>query len=246
MLIPALRQGSYVDPQIAKHIPFHHRTIHDTSLSYIRTFVQQLSLTQDIIANNHDVARYATSEWTPTLEDFRYDWTQPITSSLNAEAIRVIAVGILSDFTQGNYIETALDGAPTFPDLYQRVQSHFRYLRKKVKATKSRGGEGTEARAIAKRKVRLRHRCKAVRATHWIIVNHPSHVLCRNLCGGLILQTPSRRTGGSSSLSCRELAKIICPMRRVSAMWQEFPTLPFVLLPSAPISPRTSLMPWMY
>jgi hypothetical protein len=73
MLRRALAQGSYVDPQIDKHITFHHWAVRNTYPRYIiRAFVQQLSLTQDIVASDHDVARYATGEWTPTIKDIRH------------------------------------------------------------------------------------------------------------------------------------------------------------------------------
>lgn len=246
-LIPALIQGSHVDPKIAKHIPFQHRAVRDTYMSHIiRTFIQQLSLTQDIAANNHDVVRYANGEWTPTLEDFRYDFTQNITSNLNVEATRVITEGILREFTAGEHNEAALDGELAFPELNRRVKSHFRYLSTKVNMVDSTADGGIEAKITAKEKGRLCYRRNAVCATHYVTVNHISHILCRNSSGGLRLQTPSRRTGGSSSLSCGELARVICPMRRVSGIWQEFATSPSAPLNSAPSSPRSSLMPWMY
>ena len=139
MLLPATAQGSYVNPRISKHIPFHHRPVRDNYLSYIiRTFIQKLSLTQNIVTNDHDVARFATGEWAPTLEDFRYDWTQSTAAGLNIQAIRVITEGILGDFTAGNYPETALDGAPTFPELNRKVKTHIRYLTKKIKNHLSR------------------------------------------------------------------------------------------------------------
>ena len=218
-LLPATVQGSYINPRIAKHIPFHHRPVRDNYLSYIiRTFIQKLSLTQNIVANDHDVARFATGEWAPTLEDFRYDWTQSTTAGLNAEAVRVITEGILGDFTAGNYLETALDGAPTFPELNGKVKTHIRYLTKKIKKVNSETDGDIETDIPARSKARRCHRRRQVRAAHWITVTHPSHARCRNSCGGLVLQITLRPTGGPSSLSCRELVKIICLMRRVTGI----------------------------
>lgn len=166
MLIPALVQGSYVDPQIAKHISFRHRATCDTYLSQIiRVFVRQLSFTQDIVADEDHVARYATEEWTPTLEDFRYDWKRPATSDLNKEAIWVITKGILENVAAGNYVESLLGGTPRFPDLNRKVKGHFRYLSRKINKANGEAGGDIETETVARATARRRNRRRAVRVT---------------------------------------------------------------------------------
>ena len=166
MLIPALVQGSYVDPRIAKHISFHHRTARDTYLSHIiRVFVQQLANTQDIVADDNHVTRCAAGAWTPTLKDFRYDWKRPISSDLNSKAIWEITRGILDNFAQGNYVESLLDETLTFPDLNGRVKDHFRYLSKRINKAGGDPDGGIETEIEAKAKIRCRSRRRLVCAT---------------------------------------------------------------------------------
>lgn len=224
-LLPPLIQGTYTDPQIAKHISTRHRSLDNAYLStVIRGFVERLCLNHDITANADHITRHANGIWAPTLEDFRFDWTGPSSTPLNTAAIQVVTKGILDDIAKGHYVSNLLDETLTFPLLRRKVQDHFKYLRRKVQRANAENDEGIEADVGKKQNSRRRDRRRGVCSACWIAMKQLSHTTHRNMLEGLILQTHSRKTGESSSLSYRESVWTICPTRRVTRIRPESTT----------------------